>query len=288
MPPLECAAIVPPQHGDDGPPASPRPRRPSLMRPHLLGLGFLLLTVIPAYLASRAEHLTLAGSEEAVAAAFEEDTREIDSMEINAHITLVADRYGVPPRLVAAIIEAESEFNPRAVSRKGARGLMQLMPATATSLAVQDSFDPYANIEGGVRHLRRLMDRFHGDLPLVLAAYNAGEHAVVTYRGVPPYRETRRYVKRIMRRLGHPSVAPPNRTTLKRATTASPALERVSAAEILRAESALTRMTTAIRPPGRPSVAEVLRVEPAPPDPASALPPEPRPSRLHPRNFEGP
>jgi soluble lytic murein transglycosylase-like protein len=128
--------------------------------------------------------------------------RTVGKREIEAHVREVAARYGVSPRLVAAIIEAESEFNPRAVSRRGARGLMQLMPATAESLDVGDSFDPLANIEGGVRHLRRLMDRFDGDLPLVLAAYNAGENAVVLHGGVPPYRETQRYVARIMRRIG--------------------------------------------------------------------------------------
>ena len=103
--------------------------------------------------------------------------------------------------LVAAVIEAESEFNPRAVSRQGAQGLMQLMPKTAATLGVDDPFDPRANIEAGVRHLRALMDRFGNDLPLVLAAYNAGEVAVIKHRGVPPYRETRAYVKRILKRL---------------------------------------------------------------------------------------
>src|SRR5204862_6315837 len=97
-------------------------------------------------------------------------------------------------------LEAESEFNPRAVSRRGARGLMQLMPATAAAVQVEDTFNPYENIEGGVRHLRRLMDRFNGDIPQVLAAYNAGEQAVVLYGAVPPYGETRRYVGRILRR----------------------------------------------------------------------------------------
>jgi soluble lytic murein transglycosylase-like protein len=96
----------------------------------------------------------------------------------------------VSPRLVAAIIAVESEFNPRAVSRRGAQGLMQLMPATAAHLDVQDSFDTRENIEGGVKHLRVLMDRYHNDLPVVLAAYNAGDTAVLTHRGIPPYRET--------------------------------------------------------------------------------------------------
>jgi soluble lytic murein transglycosylase-like protein len=82
------------------------------------------------------------------------------------------------------------------------------MPATASSLAVRDAFDPYANIDAGVRHLRRLIDRFEGDLPLAVAAYNAGENAVVAYRGIPPYRETRRYVTRVLRRYGQGAERP--------------------------------------------------------------------------------
>src|SRR5262245_27425692 len=176
---------------------------------HVLGLGILLLTVVPAYLVTQAN---LMSPDEAVKMAREDaaDTRvEITQIvEIEAHIREVAVRYDIPPILVAAIVEAESEFNPRAVSRRGAQGLMQLMPDTASSLRVSDSFDPYENIEGGVRHLRRLMDRYRGNLPLVLAAYNAGEQAVTVYRGVPPYRETRRYVSRILRRIGRPDLVP--------------------------------------------------------------------------------
>src|SRR5262245_39253910 len=177
---------------------------------HVLGLGILLLTVVPAYLVTQAN--LMSPDSEAVKMAREDavDTRyEITQIvEIEAHIREVAVRYDIPPILVAAIVEAESEFNPRAVSRRGAQGLMQLMPDTASSLRVSDSFDPYENIEGGVRHLRRLMDRYRGNLPLVLAAYNAGEQAVTVYRGVPPYRETRRYVSRILRRIGRPDLVP--------------------------------------------------------------------------------
>jgi soluble lytic murein transglycosylase-like protein len=121
--------------------------------------------------------------------------------DIDRHIATAALRYGVSEELIAAIIEAESDFNPRAVSRRGAQGLMQLMPETAALLGVDDPFDPRANIDGGVRHLRALMDRFDNNLPLVLAAYNAGEVAVARHRGVPPYRETRGYVARILKRL---------------------------------------------------------------------------------------
>jgi hypothetical protein len=113
-------------------------------------------------------------------------------------IAEVANRYGVPERLVTAVIRAESGFNPRAVSRKGARGLMQLMPATASGLGVRNSFDPYQNIDGGVRHLRGLLDRFPGNLSLAIAAYNAGEKAVLAYRGIPPYPETQDYVVKVL------------------------------------------------------------------------------------------
>ncbi|MBI3635583.1 MAG: lytic transglycosylase domain-containing protein [Candidatus Rokubacteria bacterium] len=113
-------------------------------------------------------------------------------------IEAAAHRYGVSESLISAVIRIESGFNPLAISRKGARGLMQLMPGTASVLGVQNSFDPRENIDGGVRHLRGLIDRFGNDLPLALAAYNAGEQAVTMYRGVPPYPETRDYVKRIM------------------------------------------------------------------------------------------
>jgi transglycosylase-like protein with SLT domain len=104
----------------------------------------------------------------------------------------------VDASLVSALIRAESNFQPRAVSRKGARGLMQLMPATAHRLSVTYPFDPRWNLRGGVRYLRELADRFANKPELVLAAYNAGENAVESYGGVPPYRETVAYVKRIL------------------------------------------------------------------------------------------
>ncbi len=178
---------------------------------HALGLGVLLLTIVPAYayFGSRpqpdSEIMKMA--REAIEAS-DSSVEVPEIVEIEAHIREVAVRYDIPPILVAAIVEAESEFNPRAVSRRGARGLMQLMPGTASSLQVSDTFDPYENIEGGVRHLRGLMDRYHGNLPLVLAAYNAGEQAVMAYGGVPPYRETRRYVSRILRRIGRADLVP--------------------------------------------------------------------------------
>jgi len=117
-----------------------------------------------------------------------------------------ARRHGVAPLLVRAVIRVESAGDPRAVSRKGAAGLMQLMPATATRYGVANRFDPAQNVEAGTRHLRELLDFFNQDLVLALAAYNAGEDAVLRYgRTVPPYAETRRYVARVrawMDRLG--------------------------------------------------------------------------------------
>jgi soluble lytic murein transglycosylase-like protein len=110
-----------------------------------------------------------------------------------------ARRYGVPQALVFSIIRFESDFNPYAISAKGARGLMQLMPDTARILGVRDVFDPLDNIDGGVRHLRGLLDRYGNDLALAVAAYNAGERAVATYAGIPPFPETRQYVRRVLR-----------------------------------------------------------------------------------------
>ncbi len=119
-----------------------------------------------------------------------------------AEIDEAAFRFGVPRRLVESVIRAESAFNRVAVSPKGAQGLMQLMPQTASLLGVRDPFDARENILAGVRHLRGLMDRFGQDLPLTLAAYNAGEHAVNSYRGIPPYPETQQYVRKILADFG--------------------------------------------------------------------------------------
>ena len=150
-----------------------------------LGLGVLVLTIVAAYAAAshRARPCVDASA----------------PPTIESHITEAACRYAVSRELIVAVIEVESQFNTRAVSHRGAQGLMQLMPATAASLGVRDAFDPRDNINGGVRHLRWLMNRFDDDVPTVLAAYNAGEGTVLKNHRVP--RETREYVKRVMRRM---------------------------------------------------------------------------------------
>ena len=112
-------------------------------------------------------------------------------------ISAVSEAHGVDPLLVRALIQVESNYQARARSRKGAMGLMQLMPSTARSYNVRNPFDPKANIEAGIKHLKSLIDRF-GRLELGLAAYNAGEAAVTKFNGIPPYRETRNYVSRIL------------------------------------------------------------------------------------------
>jgi len=110
-----------------------------------------------------------------------------------------ADRYQVDAALVKAIIMAESGYNPKAISKRGAQGLMQLMPETAEALGVEDSFNPKHNIDGGVRYFKKLVNRFDGDVRLALAAYNAGSKNVRDYQGVPPFKATRFYIKKVFK-----------------------------------------------------------------------------------------
>lgn len=126
------------------------------------------------------------------------DSVALDHSELRQLVNRVSLEHGVDPKLVDALVRVESSYDPRAVSRKGAMGLMQLMPDTADRLQVEDPFDPEQNVRAGVKEISRLVDRYAGSLQLALAAYNAGEGAVARYRGVPPYNETRNYVSRIL------------------------------------------------------------------------------------------
>ena len=123
----------------------------------------------------------------------------ITERELEPMIRRFSRQHQLHPALIRAVIKAESDFDPMAVSRAGAIGLMQLMPQTAVRLDVQDSYNPEDNIGGGTKYLRQLLDRFRGNLPLALAAYNAGEHVVDRYRTLPPIDETRQYVRKVLR-----------------------------------------------------------------------------------------
>lgn len=137
-----------------------------------------------------------------------------------ATLALLIDRHsgdqGLDPQLVRAVIEVESDFDHTARSRKGAMGLMQLMPGTAAVLAVDDPYDPAQNVRGGTAYLRRLLDRYGGSLELGLAAYNAGPEAVDHHGGIPPYRETRDYVRRVLRLYDGREVALPESSAVRR------------------------------------------------------------------------
>lgn len=125
-----------------------------------------------------------------------------EGADVAALATAAARRHKLDPALVLALVQVESGGRPRAVSPRGARGLTQLMPATARELGVADVFDPAQNLDGGARYLRQMLSRYGGDLALALAAYNAGPGAVDRHQGVPPFRETRQYVRRVLERYG--------------------------------------------------------------------------------------
>ena len=127
--------------------------------------------------------------------------------DLNEVINTISDRHHIDPDFISSVIHAESGFNPRAVSPKGAQGLMQLMPGTASKLGVSNAFDPRANVEGGTRYLTELLQRYNFDVIKALAAYNAGPQRVQQYGGVPPYQETRAYVARIVRDYNRKKIA---------------------------------------------------------------------------------
>ena len=124
---------------------------------------------------------------------------KMDANRFDRYIDEAASLHGVDFPLLKAVIRAESAFDPKAVSKKGALGLMQIMPANLEAFRVYDPFDPWQNIMGGARYLKALLKRFDGQVPLALAAYNAGPRAVDTHRGIPPISETKAYVKKVMK-----------------------------------------------------------------------------------------
>jgi soluble lytic murein transglycosylase-like protein len=121
------------------------------------------------------------------------------NIDLDQVVREASNRNRIDPDFVSSVIKAESNFKARAVSKKGAQGLMQLMPGTAAQLGVSDPFDPKANVDAGTAHLSALLDQYHNDPIKALAAYNAGAHRVKQYNGVPPYRETRDYINKIVR-----------------------------------------------------------------------------------------
>lgn len=124
--------------------------------------------------------------------------RDSSTTRYDRLIREISQKYSVDPALVKAVIKAESDFNPYAVSKKGAQGLMQLMPKTLNDLKVHDPFHPRENIDGGVRYLKRMLKRFNNNITLTLAAYHAGAKAVEKYEDIPPYQETQHYVKKVL------------------------------------------------------------------------------------------
>ncbi len=128
-----------------------------------------------------------------------QEPMNLSKVQIQRMVSSACEKYKIDPKLVMALIQQESGFNQNAISKAGAQGLMQLMPATAKSLGVTNAFNPEQNIEGGVKYLKSLLDRFNGNKILALAAYNAGPNAVKKHNGIPPYKETQNYVRNILK-----------------------------------------------------------------------------------------
>ena len=156
------------------------------------------------------------------------------ALDLNEAINAASDRHHLDADLINSVIHAESGFNPHAVSRKGAQGLMQLMPQTASNLGVKNPFDPATNVEGGTRYLRELLERYNFDLTKALAAYNAGPQRVEQYHGVPPYYETRAYVARIIREFNQKKLAEQKIAATREAASTKPHAIKAKSASALK------------------------------------------------------
>jgi hypothetical protein len=177
-------------------------------------------------------------------------------VDLNEVVNSASDRYRLDPDLVNSVIKAESGFNSHAVSPKGAQGLMQLMPGTASQLGVPNAFDPRANVEGGTRYLRELLERYNFDLVKALAAYNAGPQRVEQFRGVPPYYETRAYVARIVRdfnkkKIAQQKAAAAKTTAAKTAAAKKPATANATASAAKSQATTAQQRAAAAKPPGQ-------------------------------------
>jgi hypothetical protein len=179
----------------------------------------------------------------------------VNPVNLNDVVSGAGERHQIDPDFINSVIRAESGFNSRAVSKKGAQGLMQLMPQTASQLGVANSFDPNANVEGGTRYLRELLEKYNFDAVKALAAYNAGPKRVDQYRGVPPYYETHAYIARIIRDFNrqklaeNPALGRKTATHASQATASKPvAAKRRSSQPSAAAKAPLPRKTQAVSP----------------------------------------
>jgi soluble lytic murein transglycosylase-like protein len=163
----------------------------------------------------------IASEESAPVLAVAPELQDKKQFNLNEVVSAASGKHRIDPDFITSVIRAESRFNPRAVSPKGAQGLMQLMPGTASQLGVRDAFDPFANVDAGTQYLRDLLVKYDGDIARALAAYNAGPARVAQFQGVPPYRETRAYVTEIIKDFNRKKLA--ERSASKTTASKTPA-----------------------------------------------------------------